>query len=96
MADDYLLDVLEHRVYLALKKIADQQKMINTLIHEKKELEQSLSMHRIEADQLKRELIKAESKADAAEVLQYQEKEAKLKSRLQELLEKIDKAGILE
>ena len=96
MADDYLLYVLEQRVYLALKKIADQKKMINTLIHEKKELAQSLSMHKIEIDQLKRELTKAESKTDAAAVAQYQEKEAKLKSRLQDLLEKIDKVGILE
>ena len=96
MADDYLLDVLEQRVYLALKKIADQQKMINTLIHEKKELEQSLSMHKIEIEKLKRELTKAESGTDAAAVVQYQEKEAKLKSRLQALLDRIDKVGILD
>ena len=96
MADDYLLDVLEQRVYLALKKIADQQKRINILIHEKKELEQSLSMHKIEIDQLKRELVKAESSNDTAAVMQYQERETKLKARLEDLLGKIDKVGILE
>ena len=96
MADDYLLDVPEQRVYLALKKIADQQSMINTLTREKKELEQSLSMHKIEIDRLKRELQKAESSTDAAAVLQYREREAKLKARLEDLLNKIDKVGILE
>jgi len=96
MADDYLLDVLEQRVYLALKKIADQQKKINTLIHEKKELEQTLSMHKIEIDELKRDLEKAESSSSAAAIAKYQEREAKLKLRLEELLEKIDKVGILD
>ena len=96
MADDLLLDGLEQRVYRALKKISDQQHMIGILIHEKKELEQSLSMHKIEIDQLKREVAKAESRTDAAVVMQYQQKETKLKSRLEDLLQKIDKAGILE
>jgi len=53
-------------------------------------------MHKIEIDELKRDLEKAESSSSAAAIAKYQEREAKLKLRLEELLEKIDKVGILD
>lgn len=96
MIQDNLLDLLENRIYQALKKISDQQKQIDTLINEKKELEHALSFKNEKITQLERELTEAESSADAQAIAEYQEREAKLKNRLEELLDKIDKVRLLE
>jgi predicted nucleic acid-binding Zn-ribbon protein len=96
MIQDNLLDLLENRIYQALKKISDQQKQIDTLIHEKKELEHTLSFKNEKITQLERELTEAESSVDAQAIAEYQEREAKLKNRLEELLDKIDKVRLLE
>ena len=96
MIQDNLLDLLESRVYQALKKIAEQQQQIDTLIRKNEELEHTLSSKNNDIDQLKRELAQAESSTDGAAVLEYQEREERLKTRIQELLNKIDKVRLLE
>ena len=96
MIQDNLLDLLEDRIYQALKKISDQQKQIDTLIHEKEELEHALSFKNEKIAQLERELTETASSVDAQAIAEYQEREAKLKNRLQELLDKIDKVRLLE
>ncbi|MBN1482339.1 hypothetical protein EH223_09100 [candidate division KSB1 bacterium] len=96
MIENNILDLLENRIYQALKKISDQQQKINTLIHEKEKLEQALSSRDAKIAQLEREVSEAESSADAQAVLEYQEREEKLKNRLEELVQKIDKVRLLE
>jgi len=96
MIENNVLDLLENRVYQALKKITDQQQTINTLNHEKEELEQALSSKNNRIEQLERELKEAESSADARAVVEYQERETKLRERIQELVDKIDKIRLLE
>ena len=96
MVENNILEVLERRVYQALKKIAEQQQMINTLIHEKQQAEQALSEKDEEIEQLKRDLLNAEESHDAAALEQYQEREQRLKERIQELVDKIDKVRLLE
>ncbi len=96
MIQDDLLDLLESRIYQALRKISELQQKINTLIHEKKELEHTLSSHKSKIAQLERELAEAETSADAQAIAEYQEKEMKLKNRLQDLVDKIDKVRLLE
>ncbi|MBN1562184.1 hypothetical protein JW998_18160 [candidate division KSB1 bacterium] len=96
MDENNLLDLLENRIYQALKKITEQQQLINTLIYEKKELEQALSGRDNRIEQLERDLVEAESSADARAVFEYQEREKKLKNRIQDLVDKIDKIRLLE
>ena len=96
MIHDDLLDLLESRIYQALKKISDLQQKINTLIHEKEELERTLSRKDEQIAQLESELKEAETSADAQAITEYQEKEEKLKHRLQDLVSKIDKVRLLE
>ncbi|MBN1466793.1 hypothetical protein JXA02_13650 [candidate division KSB1 bacterium] len=96
MIENNILDLLENRIYQALKKITEQQQSINTLIHEKKELEQALSGQNVRIEQLERELAEAESSADARALFEYQEREKKLRNRIQELVDKIDKIRLLE
>lgn len=96
MTENDILDLLESRIYQALKKISDQQQKINTLIHEKEKLEQALSSRDARIEQLERELLEAESSADAHAVLEYQEREERLKNRIEELVHKIDKVRLLE
>ena len=96
MIENNVLDLLENRIYQALKKIAEQQQSINTLIHEKEELEQALSSKNNRILQLERELAEVESSADARALFEYQEREKKFKSRIQELVDKIDKIRLLE
>ena len=96
MIHDDLLDLLESRIYQALKKISDLQQKINTLIHEKEELERSLSSKNAKIAQLEGELEEAENSADAQALAEYQEKEEKLKNRLQDLVSKIDKVRLIE
>ena len=96
MIENNVLDLLENRIYQALKKISEQQQSINTLIHEKEELEQALSSKNNRILQLERELAEVESSADARALFEYQEREKKFKSRIQELVDKIDKIRLLE
>lgn len=96
MIHDDLLDLLESRIYQALKKISDLQQRINTLIHEKEELERTLLSANERIAQLESELQDAENSADAQAIAEYQEKEEKLKNRLQDLVSKIDKVRLLE
>jgi predicted nucleic acid-binding Zn-ribbon protein len=96
MIHDDLLDLLESRIYQALKKISDLQQKINTLIHEKEELERKLSSKDEQIAQLESELKEAETSVDAHAIAEYQEKEEKLKHRLQDLVSKIDKVRLLE
>lgn len=96
MVEDNLLDLLERRIYQALRKIAEQQQKINTLIREKDQLEQLLSLKENEIEQLRREIFDAENSSDTATIQQYQEREATLKNRIQELVDKIDKVRLLE
>ncbi len=96
MIHDDLLDLLESRIYQALKKISDLQQKINTLIHEKEELERKLSSKDDQIAQLESELKEAETSADAQTIAEYQEKEENLKHRLQDLVSKIDKVRLLE
>lgn len=96
MIHDDLLDLLESRIYQALKKISDLQQKINTLIHEKEELERKLSSKDEQIAELESELKEAENNADTQAIAEYQEKEEKLKHRLQDLVSKIDKVRLLE
>ena len=96
MIENNVLDLLENRIYKVLKKISEQQQSINTLIHEKEELEQALSSKNNRILQLERELAEVESSADARALFEYQEREKKFKSRIQELVDKIDKIRLLE
>ena len=96
MIENNVVDLLEDRIYKALKKISEQQQKINTLIHEKEELEQSLSLKDDRINQLERDITEAESNADAHAVIEYQEREINLKTRIQELVDKIDRLRLLE
>ena len=96
MAEDNILEVLERRVYQALKKIAEQQQTINTLIHEKQQAEDALAEKDETIEQLKHDLQHAEASHDAAVIEEFQEREQKLKERIQELVDKIDKVRLLE
>lgn len=96
MIHDDLLDLLESRIYQALKKIAELQQKVNTLIHEKEELERHLSSRDDHIAQLESELREAENSTDALAIAEYREKENKVKDRLQDLVNKIDKVRLLE
>ncbi len=96
MAEDNVLDLLERRVYQALKKIAEQQKTINSLIREKQELEQILEEKEREINELRLELEAASRRSENGLLQEFQEREQKLKGRIQELVDKIDKVRLLE
>ena len=96
MAEENILDLLERRVYQALKKIAEQQKSINTLIREKQELEQILNEKEREISELRLDLEQVSQQSESGVLKEFQEREYKLKERIQELVDKIDKVRLLE
>ncbi len=94
MADESILEQLERRVYLALKKIAEQQQTIQTLRRENEKCRQQLEEKESESQALQHEMNTVRTRTEDEMVLKYQEREQQLKSRLQELLEKIDKVNL--
>jgi hypothetical protein len=96
MAEENILDLLERRVYQALKKIAEQQKSINSLIREKQELEQILNEKEREISELRLDLEQVSQQSESGVLKEFQEREYKLKERIQELVDKIDKVRLLE
>lgn len=96
MAQESLIDLLERRVYQALKKIAEQQKVIHTLIREKQELEKAIDEKERLIRQLQKQIEELSQNKDAELLKEFQAREMKLKERLQELVEKIDKVRLLE
>ena len=96
MAESNTIDVLENRVYLVLKLIADQQQKINVLTSKNEELEQNLLQKENQIQSLQRELESMKTQYDPATVEEYQIREEKLKNRLQELINQIDKVRLLE
>ena len=96
MSDDQIFDLLEKRVYLALKKIADQHKIINSLMREKQDLEHLLADKQREVDQLRLELEQSLNHTDSETIEKFQEREERVKERIQELVDKIDKVRLLE
>lgn len=96
MAEENIIDLLERRVYQALKKIAEQQKVINSLIREKQELEQNLNEKEREIIELRLELEQVSQQSESGVLEEFQEREYKLKERIQDLVDKIDKVRLLE
>lgn len=94
--EENILDVLEKRVYQALKKIAEQQTTINTLNREKKEIENNLFEKDKEIARLQKSLQEAETQQDDTIIAEYQAREEQLKERIQDLITKIDQVRLLE
>ncbi len=95
MEQGSIFELLESRVRQALKKIAEQKKTIETLIGEKQELERIIEQKEREIAELRRQLA-AVPKDQLGLLEEFQAREMKLKARLQELVEKIDKVRLLE
>jgi len=94
MADESVLEQLEKRIYQALKKIAEQQQTIQALRREKQECRNLLEEKVQKVQALQQELENVRTRTEDELVQKYQEREQQLKSRLQELLLKIDKVNL--